>query len=82
MRFVDLQPQRGGSNNSKGASALCFLRAAARCPLNPIVRNPQDKVGKPQFKQKIQWPKQNVVSLLFLFTFYPAVMPEGERKLI
>lgn len=41
----------------------------------------RDKVGKPQFEQKMQWAKQNVVHLSFLY-FLPAVMPEGERKTV
>lgn len=63
-----------------GASAHCGLRAAARCALNPIVRNPQDKAGKPQFEQKMQWSKRTVISLPLFFIFDPAVMPgEGEE---
>lgn len=41
----------------------------------------RDKVGKPQFEQKMQWAKQNVVRLSFLY-FLPAVMPEGEGKTV
>lgn len=55
---------------TKGASALCHLRVAAKCTLNPFVRNPRDEVGKPQFEQKIQWSKQNVISLPFSFFFF------------
>lgn len=60
---------------TKGASARCHLTTAARCTLNPIVRNARNKAGKPQFEQKMQWSKQNLISLPLVFMFDPALMP-------
>lgn len=85
--FRSLTPEKR-QQQTKGASALCHLRAAARCTLNPIVRNPRAEVGKPQFELKMQWSKQNVISLPFFFflffLFWPCchALGWGGEKLI